>query len=73
MKPIPIPNKPYMAETNKKKNLQCLIELIISKSVKIRLDIKVIATIIIIIGETIPADTAASPKTKAPRIDVAEP
>ena len=62
-----------MAAINKKKNLQCLIELIISKSVNIKLDMNVIATIIIIIGETIPADTAASHKTSAPKMEVADP
>ena len=30
-------------------------------------------TIIIIIGETIPADTAASPKTNPPKIEMADP
>ena len=52
---------------------QARIAFIISKSVNNREDIKVIATIIIMMGDTKPADTAASPKTNAPKIEIAEP
>ena len=41
-------------------------------SIKISEEIDVIATIMIIIGDTIPALTAASPRIKAPTIERAE-
>ena len=46
-----------------------LMALISSGSVKSRADTTVMAIMIIMIGETIPALTAASPKTRAPTID----
>ena len=52
---------------------RCLAALTISCSVKIRLVIKVNAITIIIIGLTNPAFTAASPKIRAPSIDMALP
>ena len=50
-----------------------LIALVNSNSEKGKLDMAVIAIIIIIIGDTIPAATAASPNIKAPTIDRALP
>ena len=47
--------------------------LFISIVVKVRLEIKVIAITMIVIGEAIPADTDASPRTIAPRMEIAEP
>ena len=49
-----------------------LSAVINSGSTNIRDEIDVMAIIIIIIGETIPALTAASPKIRAPTIDIAE-
>ena len=46
--------------------------LINSGSTNVSDDIEVIAITIIIIGDTIPADTAASPRINAPTIDSAE-
>jgi len=52
-----------------KSNLYHLNPFIISGSGNSRADIAVIAITIIIIGDTIPAFTAASPKIKAPTIE----
>ena len=46
--------------------------LLNSGSTKIREEMAVIATTIIIIGDTIPALTAASPRISAPTIEIAE-
>ena len=53
-----------------KNNCHHLIELINSIDEKERLATELIPTIIIVIGDTIPASTAACPKTKAPTIDI---
>ena len=50
-----------------------LIDVVNSGSEKGREDIAVIAITIIIIGDTMPADTAASPNINAPTIDRADP
>ena len=44
-----------------------------SGSVNNRADIAVMASIIIIIGDTIPALTAASPRIRAPTTEIADP
>ena len=53
--------------------LHILMALIIPTFEYINEHIALVAIIINIIGETIPADTAASPSTIAPNIDIAEP
>ena len=63
------PTNPNMAAANMNANLHHLNPFINSGSVNGRADIAVIDTTIIIIGETIPAFTAASPNIKAPTID----
>ena len=68
-----IPYSPKNVLKAKNILLHTLIPPDISVSVNSRLDIKVIATTIIIIGLTIPALTAASPNIKAPSILIAEP
>ena len=50
-----------------------LIAFINSGSVKSRADMAVMASIIIMIGDTIPALTAASPKMRAPTMEMADP
>lgn len=54
----------------KRKNLN---ELFISTLLKVRLEIKVMAITIMVMGDAIPAETDASPKTMAPRMDMADP
>ena len=66
---IPIPNIPEIDAKNKNINLQVLREFKIFISENINPDIIVIAITIIIIGDTIPALTAASPSINAPTIE----
>ncbi len=47
--------------------------LFISNVVNVRLEINVTAITIMVIGEAMPAETDASPKTIAPSMDIAEP
>lgn len=63
------PTNPNMVAANMNANLHHLNPFINSGSENGRADIAVIDTTIIIIGETIPAFTAASPNIKAPTID----
>ena len=56
-----------------KTNLKKRRELFISTLLKVRLDMKVMAITIIVMGEAIPAETEASPSTMAPSMDIAEP
>ena len=66
-----IPIAPSILDAIINKNLQNLIPFIKSASWNIRLDIDVIATIMMVIGETIEASTAACPRTSAPTILIA--
>ena len=66
-----IPIAPNMLDAMINENLQNLIPFIKSVSWNIRLDIDVMATTIIVIGETIEASTAACPSTRAPTILIA--
>ena len=59
---------PRILAANMKIKRHDLIPFMKSISVKIKLHIDVKATTITVIGETIPASTAACPKTKAPTI-----
>ena len=63
-----IPIIPKKLAANMKIKRHALIPFIKSISVNIRLHIEVNATTITVIGETIPASTAAWPSTKAPTI-----
>ena len=72
MNTIRSPYIPKMDAPNINKILYHLNAFTSSVSVNINDDIAVIATTIIMIGDTIPADTAASPNINAPTIDRAE-
>ena len=63
-----MPMIPRMLAANMKIKRQVLIPFMKSMSVKTRLQIDVKATTMTVIGETMPASTAACPKTKAPTI-----
>ena len=68
-----MPYKPNKPLKRMKTNLKNLKALFISMVVNVRLDINVIAITIIVIGDAIPAETDASPKTMAPSMEIAEP
>ena len=72
MKAMKIPNIPMEVPPIMKRILYHLTALVSSGSVIIRALIAVMATIIIMIGDTIPALTAASPRIKAPTMERAE-
>ena len=72
MNTIKTPYKPKMAAPIMKAIRYILRAFVNSGSEKIKDEMAVMATIIIIIGDTIPALTAASPKINAPTIDIAE-
>ena len=63
-----IPIMPRTEAANIKIKRHVLIPLVKSISVNTRLHIDVKATTMTVIGETMPASTAACPKTKAPTI-----
>ena len=67
--PSKIPYSPRIAAHIKNKNRYILIALLKSVLLNAREEIKLRAIVIIIIGLTIPAATAASPSIKAPKID----
>ena len=68
-KKIPvIPNRLALSINNKRYHLR---PFIISGSVNNNADSEVMAITIIIIGDTIPASTAALPNIKAPTVDIA--
>ena len=71
--PTPIPKKPHKDPKRIYANLVTLKWKLNEKSGIENEEIAVTAIIIINIGETILADTAASPKTKAPTIPTVEP
>ena len=62
------PISPRALANNMKIKRHNLIPFIKSMSLNIKLHIDVMATIMTVIGETIPASTAACPKTRAPTI-----
>ena len=68
-----IPYIPKIAAPNKNRNLYILRALLKSGFVNTSDDIKHIAIVIIIIGLTIPAFTAASPSISAPSMEIAVP
>ena len=68
-----IPNIPKVVPPSINRSRYHLMAFINSGSVNRRADIAVMASIIIIIGDTIPALTAASPKISAPTMEIAEP
>ena len=72
MNTINIPKIPIVVPPSIKRIRYHLIAFDSSGSTITKALIAVIATIIIIIGETIPALTAASPNIKAPTMDRAE-
>ena len=67
------PNIPKVVPPSMNNSLYHLMALISSGSVNSRADIAVTASIIIIIGDTIPALTAASPRIRAPTTEIADP
>ena len=71
--PINIPYNPTKEPSNKKISFHILIELTMSLSLNKNDATDDIAITMIIIGDIIPASTAACPKTKAPTIDIDEP
>ena len=72
-RPINIPKSPKKADNINKIILKYLIENINELDEKSRPLITLIAITIIIIGETSPADTAASPNTNPPKIEMDAP
>ena len=70
---ITSPISPSSVAAIMKMNLHILIPFTTSMSVNSSPLTLVIATTIITIGDTIPAETAASPSTSAPTIDTAAP
>ena len=73
MKTIYTPNIPKVVPPIMKRRRYHLMAFMSSGSVNNRADIAVMASIIIIIGDTIPALTAASPRIRAPTIEIADP
>ena len=72
MNTINIPNIPMVVPPNMNSNRYHFMAFVNSGSVMINALMAVMATTIIIIGETIPAFTAASPNINAPTMDRAE-